>query len=107
MTIFQVNIYSDIPNRKTNDQTAFSLVSTNGEFARLVSNQTRFDQNKQAFYILLVPDTIPGEVYAVLFTQIREVLLRLAGPPIRIKLARIEQELISLELQNHYIQVCS
>ena len=60
----------------------------------------------QAQYCFVL-DTIPGEIYAVLFAQIREVLLRLAGPPIRIKLARIEQELISLELQNHYIQVCS
>ena len=50
-------------------------------------------------------ETVPGEVYAVLFAQIRDVLLRLGGPPIRIKIARIEQELISLEMQSHYIQV--
>ena len=52
-----------------------------------------------------IAETVPGEVYAVLFAQIRDVLLRLGGPPIRIKIARIEQELISLEMQSHYIQV--
>ena len=54
---------------------------------------------------LIIAETVPGEVYAVLFAQIRDVLLRLGGPPVRIKIARIEQELISLEMQSHYIQV--
>ena len=32
---------------KTNDQTAFSLTSTNAQFAKPVRNQTRFVQDKQ------------------------------------------------------------
>ncbi|XP_052800759.1 uncharacterized protein LOC128231702 isoform X1 [Mya arenaria] len=47
---------------------------------------------------------IPGESYVPWFIQIRDVIVRLGGPPIRLKVARIESELINLEMQQHYIK---
>ncbi|KAH3883240.1 hypothetical protein DPMN_007194 [Dreissena polymorpha] len=47
---------------------------------------------------------IAGESYVQWFLQIRDVIVRLGGPPIRLKIDRIETELINLELQQHYIK---
>ena len=70
------------------------------------SNEVRDSLNLTSpFVFFSSPDTIPGEVYTVLFAQTRDILLRLAGPPIRIKISRIEQELLNLEMQSYYIQV--
>ncbi|XP_062594071.1 uncharacterized protein LOC134255559 isoform X1 [Saccostrea cucullata] len=47
--------------------------------------------------------TISIEEYTSIWKQIREVLLRLGGPPIRVRLHRIENEVLDAEMQTHYI----
>ncbi|XP_053376058.1 uncharacterized protein LOC123534023 isoform X3 [Mercenaria mercenaria] len=49
-------------------------------------------------------EAIAGEAYAPWFIQIRDVIVRLGGPPIRIKITRIETEMINLDMQQHYIK---
>lgn len=49
------------------------------------------------------PETISIEEYTSIWKQIREVLLRLGGPPIRVRLHRIENEVLDAEMQTHYI----
>ncbi|KAL4223642.1 Nlrc4p [Mactra antiquata] len=49
-------------------------------------------------------EAIAGESYIPWFVQIRDVIVRLGGPPIRIKITRIESELINLDMQQHYIK---
>ncbi|XP_060072729.1 NLR family CARD domain-containing protein 4-like [Ylistrum balloti] len=41
--------------------------------------------------------------YTRIWRQAREVLFRLGGPPIRVKLHRIEHEVMTPEMQTHYI----
>lgn len=48
-------------------------------------------------------ETISIEEYTSIWKQIREVLLRLGGPPIRVRLHRIENEVLDAEMQTHYI----
>ncbi|XP_071116058.1 NACHT, LRR and PYD domains-containing protein 13-like [Haliotis cracherodii] len=48
---------------------------------------------------------VRDEEYPVLWKQIGEVLLRLGGPPARIKIQRIDNESVPPDLQNHYIQL--
>ncbi|KAK3084052.1 hypothetical protein FSP39_007376 [Pinctada imbricata] len=48
-------------------------------------------------------ETISIEDYTTLWKQIREVLLRLGGPPIRVRLHRIEHEVVAADMQAHYI----
>ncbi|KAK7087286.1 uncharacterized protein [Littorina saxatilis] len=43
------------------------------------------------------------EEYPVLWKQIVEVLLRMGGPEVRVKIARIDQETLTPEQQTHYI----
>lgn len=50
-------------------------------------------------------DTISPEEFVTLWNQIKEVLVRLGGPPIRVRLHRIEHETITTELQNHYVSM--
>ncbi|XP_071181200.1 uncharacterized protein [Mytilus edulis] len=50
-------------------------------------------------------DMISPEEFVALWNQIKEVLVRLGGPPIRVRLHRIEHEMITTELQNHYVNL--
>lgn len=45
------------------------------------------------------------EEYPVLWKQIVEVLLRMGGPEVRVKIARIDQETLTAEQQAHYISL--
>lgn len=57
--------------------------------------------------IALIPisDMTSPEEFVTLWEQIRHVLVRLGGPPIRVRLHRIEHETITTELQNHYVNM--
>ncbi|KAK3596283.1 hypothetical protein CHS0354_024867 [Potamilus streckersoni] len=49
-------------------------------------------------------ETMPVEAFSNLWKQCCDVLLRLGGPPIRVKIHRIEHEVITPDMQSHYIQ---
>lgn len=55
--------------------------------------------------MLFSSDMISPEEFVALWNQIKEVLVRLGGPPIRVRLHRIEHEMITTELQNHYVNL--
>ena len=71
-----------------------------------LSINLRFSEKQKVISLEnLFSEGIPGESYVPWFIQIRDVIVRLGGPPIRLKIARIETELINLDLQQHYVKV--
>ncbi|XP_069136254.1 NLR family CARD domain-containing protein 4-like isoform X2 [Argopecten irradians] len=48
-------------------------------------------------------ETMTLDEYARIWRQARDVLFRLGGPPIRVKIHRIEHEVMTQEMQTHYI----
>ncbi|KAL5017433.1 hypothetical protein ScPMuIL_007022 [Solemya velum] len=42
--------------------------------------------------------------FSMFWRQIKEVLLRLGGPPVRVKIHRIEHEVLPADMQQHYIR---
>jgi len=53
----------------------------------------------KSFFV--ITEGIPGESYVPWFTQIRDVIIRLGGPPIRLRIQRVENEVLSREKQQY------
>ena len=68
----------------------------------------RYGNNAKIFFnsknsMISFTEVMSVEEFTVIWKKVKDTLLRLGGPPLRIKLTRIELEPMNLELQNYHI----